>query len=137
MDDIALMREIARLQNQIDALRTIEVGGVWTAWTPTLTKLSGYDSAVYSLIGNIAHIEFVAIGKNISAGAGAVQISMPVSPVSTIAYSIPVYTGTAFGIGFSQFSGSNLYIYKDVSANNWAGGETGISIIFHISYRVS
>lgn len=132
-----LIRKIAELENRLEALQTIEVPGIWTAWIPTLTKLSGYDSAVYYVSGKLAHVEFVATGKTISAGAGAVQISMPVAPVSSVAYAIPIFTGTAFDNGFSQFAGSNLYIYKDPAANNWAGGETSVAILFHISYRIA
>ena len=40
MDDIALMREIARLQNQIDALRTIESGWNFVPLTTPLTSTS-------------------------------------------------------------------------------------------------
>jgi hypothetical protein len=64
MDEISLMREIGRLQEQINALRTIEIGGVWKDWTPTVTYTGGTTDptsltityARYSIIGKICHI---------------------------------------------------------------------------------
>ena len=59
MNEIALMREIAKLQGQIDALRTIQTGGIWTAYTPTLTGWSSEPTAGvyrYCVVGKLCTV---------------------------------------------------------------------------------
>ena len=74
MDDIALMREIARLQEQISALRTIETGGVWQNWTPTVTYAGGTTdptsvttACVYNVIGGMTTI---TVNLGVTRGSG-------------------------------------------------------------------
>ena len=57
-NEMALMREIAKLQEQINALRTIEIGGVWQDWTLSATGwAAGYTGFVrYSAVGKICHM---------------------------------------------------------------------------------
>ena len=82
MDDIALMREINRLEGKIDALRTIEVGGVWQDWTPTLSTVSGSitsytASGSYCLIGNGGMMTVKLVITNNGTGAGAIFATLP------------------------------------------------------------
>ena len=83
-NEIALMREIARLQNQIDSLRTIEVGGVWTAWTPVITAATGTLTTVsasghYSIIGKVVALRLsIAITTN-GTGGGAIISTLPIN----------------------------------------------------------
>ena len=82
MDNIALMREIAKLQLQIDALRTIEVGGVWTAYTPTITAYAGAFTTVsatgyYSKIAKVVPILITVTITTNGTASGIVFASLP------------------------------------------------------------
>ena len=84
MDDIALMREIGRLQEQINALRTIEVGGVWTAWTPTITAATGTLTTVsatgyYSKIAKVVAIQLVITITTNGTGGVAIISTLPIN----------------------------------------------------------
>lgn len=88
MDEIALMREIGRLQEQISALRTIEVGGVWQDWTPTWTAYTtnpaignGSLAGRYCTVGKLLNANiYVAFGSTTTAGSGAYSFTYPVAP---------------------------------------------------------
>ena len=138
MDDIALMREIARLQNQIDALRTIEVGGVWKNWTPTVTAAGSMtisnlvvDVARYTTIGDSLAFE-VAI-KFDTGGTASVEvyITYPFSVItssyrtfeametnSSLSAGV-VYAPTATHFGVRRSGGSNWTLAANlrISAN--------------------
>ena len=87
-NEIALMREIAKLQDQIDALRTIEVGGVWQSYTPVWTAATtnpsignGTLSGRYCLIGKtVLAAIYVLFGSTTSAGTGAYSFTYPINP---------------------------------------------------------
>ena len=110
MDDIALMREIARLQEQISALRTIETGGVWKDWTPTWTATTNPSIGDGTLFGN-----YCIIGK-------------------TVFFEILMHAGstTTFGVGNWKFAlpittGANnrsvgSFTINDATAVRYAGG---------------
>ena len=87
MDDIALMREIAKLQEQISALRTIETGGVWSNWTITWTAATtnpaignGVLVGRYCAVGKMCtcYINMVA-GSTTTFGSGAWEFSLPIT----------------------------------------------------------
>jgi hypothetical protein len=88
MDEIALMREIARLQEQINALRTIEIGGVWQNWTPTWTAATTNPSigngslyGRYCVIGKLITAKiFLQFGSTTTAGSGAYLFTYPITP---------------------------------------------------------
>jgi hypothetical protein len=84
-NEIALMREIAKLQEQIDALRTIEVGGVWQSWTPEAIGLTSPSYATqtgkYTVIGNLIIGHFRLLINSWTAQSGTVRIVPP--PVGT------------------------------------------------------
>ena len=130
-NEIALMREIARLQNQIDALRTIEVGGVWTAYTPTITAGAGAFTTVaatgfYSKLGNIAPIIIsIAITTNGTA-SGSVIATLPftVDKTTIVVGRENVGTGNELQ-GFCAGAGNTMNI---VTYNNLYPGGTGYVI---------
>ena len=90
MDEIALMREIGRLQEQISALRTIEVGGVWQDWTPVWTAATtnpsignGTLSGRYCLIGKLITAKiFLQLGTTSTPGSGAYSFTFPIAPLN-------------------------------------------------------
>ena len=89
-NEIALMREIAKLQDQIDALRTIEVGGVWQSYTPVWTASTtnpsignGTLSGRYCLIGKLITAKiFLQFGTTSTPGSGAYSFTFPIAPLN-------------------------------------------------------
>ena len=87
MDEIALMREIGKLQEQINALRTIETGGIWTAYTPTLSSIDGGTVPTfadvrggYCAIGNTLQVTYYfsnSSGGTAGSGANLLVASVP------------------------------------------------------------
>ena len=65
LDPIQLMKTINELEYKISALATIQTGGIWTDWTPTVTASGSMtiaslsvQSARYSVIGRICFINY-------------------------------------------------------------------------------
>ena len=122
-NDIALMREIARLQNQIDALRTIEVGGVWQDWTPNYTQYGTmtYTSitthtARYTKVGRMCFFKIDSAGTLGGTAIPQIAFSPPIvpSPVFTgsgFSFSLGVVVSSVFKVGFgnSNSIGSAFY----------------------------
>ena len=84
LDPIALMRKIGELESKIDALRTIQTGGIWTAYTPTVTSLAGSitsytASGIYSKVGNIVFVHVGVTITNNGTGSGAIVFTMPIT----------------------------------------------------------
>jgi hypothetical protein len=90
LDPIQLMRKIAELEDKINALRTIEIGGIWLDWTPTWTALTtnpvlGDGSLVgrYSVVGKICFVDITLImGSTTTYGSGGWRISLPFAPAT-------------------------------------------------------
>lgn len=128
MDDISLMREIGRLQEQINALRTIEIGGVWQSYTPIWTASTtnpsignGSISGRYTTIGNfvIATGRLVA-GSTTTFGTGYWMVSVPVPPtnVSTfVGQGRILDAGNVFMLASCNFSGVNLVFVINNNGN--------------------
>ena len=68
LDPIQLMQKIGELESKIDALRTIEIGGVWQNWTPTLTGWSSNPPGIYRycLIGKLCTVMILHSDAGIS-----------------------------------------------------------------------
>jgi len=89
-DTIGFMREIANLQEQINALRTIEVGGVWQDWTPTWTAPTtnptignGSLYGRYCVIGKLITAKiFLQFGTTSTPGSGAYSFTFPITPLN-------------------------------------------------------
>ena len=105
-DTIGFMREIANLQEQINALRTIEVGGVWRDWTPivlsTVGTITSYtiQMARYTRIGKVGvfHAQFTITDNG--TGSGAIQLTLPFTAIG-----IQTFVGRASTymlVGFTQ-----------------------------------
>lgn len=144
-NEIALMREITKLQEQINALRTIEVGGVWTAWTPAVTAPSGTPPTYSTATGLYTAINDLVIASVIlqnttggTAGSGAVilLISLPIanntSPVfQTLGYgsyynadipevgSLIARYNTSTTLYLHKGNGNNLVASEQANANRY------------------
>jgi hypothetical protein len=84
--------KLKKLENEIERLKTIERGGVWTNYTPTVTYAGGTTDptsitkvyAKYSRIGNVVH---VALRYTYVVGSGdrtTTLFTLPVSAKTTL-----------------------------------------------------
>ena len=110
MNEIALMREIAKLQGQIDSLRTIEVGGVWQDWTPATSNITvgnGTLTGRYCAIGKFCRVNISFTLGSTSSITGYQIYGLPFTSTNY------VWTSNAFalndGIGWYQ----GMCIYHD------------------------
>lgn len=85
MNDLDFAREIVKLQNEIRALRTIQIGGIWStytlAWTAATTNPAIGDGILegrYTLIGNTVHVNiYMYAGSTTTFGTGVWSFSLP------------------------------------------------------------
>ena len=85
LDPIQLMRKIAELEDKINAMRTIEVGGVWqdytVEWTASITNPDIGDGVLlgkYTLIGKACTLAINMIaGSTTTFGSGGWMFSLP------------------------------------------------------------
>jgi len=113
-------------------------------YTPTLTGaaiLAGYESAKFSVLGNICYMEFVAASRNLSGSAGEIRISLPITSTSYVAGGnfqpfAGAFTGAANVFPFARHQTTYLQIYKDITAANWAASETGVSVFIRFTYQI-
>ena len=128
MNEIALMREIAKLQGQIDSLRTIEVGGVWQDWTPTFPAgtmaLTGatISYAKYCVIGNAVLITTSFNGTLSGTAANSFLVAFP---FSVYIQETPIFMSshsTSWGNkGIVVANGINLQILSEDYSNQSLG----------------
>ena len=126
MDDIALMREINRLQEQISALRTIETGGVWQNWTPSYTQYGTmtYTSvtthtARYTKVGRLCFFKIDSAGTLGGTAIAQITFSPPVvpSPVFTgsgFSFSLGVVVNSVFKVGFGNANSTGSVFYASL-----------------------
>ena len=111
-NEIALMREIAKLQAQIDALRTIEIGGVWQSYTPVWTAATtnpvlGNGSLIgrKTLVGKLATaMVYLAPGSTTTFGSGQWIFSLPFTVTSNITRNIGSWIALDSGANWYQGS---------------------------------
>ena len=82
LDPIQLMRRIDELENKIDAMRTIEVGGVWQDWTPIQTGWTALPVGAY---------RYCQIGKQVTL---AISMSSGTSNATSAILSLPTTAAT-------------------------------------------
>ena len=87
LDPIQLMRKIAELEDKINAMRTIEVGGVWqdyaVAWTAATTNPdigNGLLIGKYCIIGKTSHVSIRLQARSTTTfGSGNYFLSIPIA----------------------------------------------------------
>ena len=82
LDPIQLMRKIAELESKIDALRTIEIGGMWKDWTlmilSTVGTITSYTATSrYTVIGETLFITGIISIINNGTGSGELYCGLP------------------------------------------------------------
>ena len=111
-NEMSLMREIAKLQDQISALRTIEIGGVWTDFTPTLSAsgsmtISDDTGKIgrYFTVGSVCYVAVRAVFTTGGTASTAIYINPPVTPHADI-----VSYNTAFQFSARAFDGGSANV---------------------------
>ena len=87
LDPIALMKTINELEYKISALATIQIGGIWTSYTPSITYSGGttdptsltISSSRYSVVGKICHLNIVATLVRGSGDRTQTQFTLPIN----------------------------------------------------------
>ena len=126
LDPIQLMRKIAELEDKINALRTIEIGGVWQNWTPTLTGWSADPAGAiyrYCLVGKLCTL-MIRQGKAGTSNATNAIITAPFASLAGGSYwsnscQFRNNSTTSATPGFAQIGNgsSNIIFYT-----TWVGG---------------
>ena len=108
-NEMALMREIAKLQEQINALRTIEIGGVWTDWTPTIVGWSATTTLAcqYTRIGKFVAVMYHIIGTS---DATTMYLGLPFS-----ADTFPSIGVLAYGVDNGAAMSNPAYVVTDTA----------------------
>ena len=147
LDPIQLMRKIAELENKIDALRTIEVGGVWQDWTPTPTASGSMTFTItdtifcqYATIGKLCFISTNIVGTTGGTASSSIRLSLPIAPVDYGS----TYVSISSGINDGGYVASESYIntqesriefFKATFGNFGIG--TGKMVIANGFYRIA
>ena len=111
-------QRILELEREIERLRTQESGGVWAAWTPTLTNLtigSGTLVSTYLRMGGLAHVRIVfTLGAGSAVGTGPI-FTLPVAATTRGIWQAQYNdTGTAYYIGRAEAIAGSLYLYRSL-----------------------
>ena len=133
LNPIQLMRKINELEDNINALKTIQTGGIWTAYTPTWTASTtnpdignGTIAGRYTVIGKVCHVlVYVLAGSTTTAGSGSYSFTYPINPKSLN------YVG---GTWLELETGANIYtgvIYG--YSSTFALGVNGASFVTNLS----
>ena len=143
---IEMMREIRRLQDQIDALRTIELGGVWYDWTPTIVGFSTDPTNTiyrYCVIGKLCHINI----RQLTAGTSNNTIFTISLPINAVTITNMVWSGTsrvadngviqsAPGLLEIVSGGTVINCYKDYNAAAWTSSGAKRVLNGFIEYEI-
>jgi len=133
LDPIALMRKIGELESKIKALKTIEIGGIWTNYTPTVTASGSMtitdlvvDTARYTLIGNSMGLEISISFTTGGTASNQVDITFPFSIITATYRSFYsgvkqpnfspgwVYAPGASSFGVRRYDGANYTLTTSV-----------------------
>ena len=136
-NEMALMREIAKLQEQINALRTIEIGGVWQDWTPTVIGWSSISlmNCQYSRIGNFVAVMYQIFGVS---DAATIYLDLPFTEDTTPnvgAFAYGLDNGTALSTPAYVVTDTvdRVRVYKTAAGASWtaSGGKRIVTQFFY------
>jgi len=140
LNPIQLMRKINELEDKINALKTIQTGGIWTAWTPSYSASGSmtYTSvttnfARYSLVGKICFIRLQATGTTGGTASTSIIFTAPFlnNASSGQNFFTTIVTDTTSTTGWSALlsSGSqNVSVLKYDSSNYGLGADRLIRV---------
>jgi hypothetical protein len=141
LDPIQLMRKIAELEDKINALRTIEVGGVWADWTPSYSAAGAMtytsvttDEARYCVVGNLLHYKIRANGTTGGTANPEIYFTSPLNRIDTVAYggaaaAFLYDNGDKAGIVTFFGNSQNTIRVSKYDGSNWGLGETKVFIV--------
>jgi len=108
LDPIQLMKTINELEYKINALATIQTGGIWTAYTPTPTGFSATTLAAgkYCVVGNLCTVHLRLDGTSDSTSFNAL---LPIA-AATMSYSVYITSALAIDNGTQVTTASTFQI---------------------------
>lgn len=129
MNEVDFMREIGNLQEQINALRNTEIGGIWIPYTPAVVGFSSLPPGlrtIYTVIGSTVILMCSNSGNGVS-NSTSFTISAPISADITQ----PEYTNslgwyvdngvTVRGQGYARIVAASPTIVQLASASGPTG----------------
>lgn len=136
-----LVRKIAELERQIEAMRTIEVPGGWKDYTPLVSSQTGSFTTVsssgkYSKVGDIVFVTIqISITTNGTAATGIIA-TIPVAADASVT-NRQLISAREFSIngfhGFGYITNPNNVVIRKYD-NSYLGGD-GFVIVASGFYR--
>ena len=146
LDPIQLMRKIAELEDKINALRTIEIGGVWKDWTPTLTGWSAEPSGAlyrYCLVGKLCTL-MIRQGTSGTSNATNAIITAPFASLAGGSYwsnscQFRNNSTTSATPGFAQIGNgsSNIIFYTTWVGGTWTASNEKAILNCVLTYEIA
>ena len=146
LDPIQLMKTISELEYKINALATIQTGGIWTAYTPTWTATSNPDigngtlTGKYTIIGKTCHLNiYLLAGSTTTYGTGEWIFSIPkTASGATESGTVKILdSGTGWFDLVCKFSNTTTIYIPPVTASypmTWAENDT---LWLNITYEIT
>ena len=107
----------------------------WYNWTPTLTRLSGYDLARFSIIGKTATIHFKTVNRTVT-GAGTVVVAFPFTAATNPFGRWNGYVSGSNG-GMVDLGTASMEIFKNEWYGTFAGTETDLTLHFRATVELA
>ena len=141
-NEARLVDEIGKLRKEVERLKRVESGGVWTTWTPTLTGFSSDPpNAIYRycLVGKMCSV-IVSQASAGTSNANTFTISAPFKARYQTSNSIARMQDTynySYGVGMVMIStGSQTFaLYTATGSTGWTAS-SGKSAMFTITYEI-
>jgi hypothetical protein len=131
-NEARLVDEIGKLRKEVERLKRVESGGVWTTWTPTVTGWAALPTGSYRYcqIGKLVTLQISMVAG--TSNANNAKLSLPVNSANT-GSSSHFWAGTngaAIDNGVSLNTATRWIIYSNTgeiifSINMLASGTTG------------
>jgi len=105
-------------------------------YAPTLTGLSGYSNALFSLSGKIMTLMFSANSINVTTTAPNFTLPTGLVPMFSLPMPLSIQVGGVWIVSaFSLYAPSS--IYKTAALGAWLGTETSVSIRLSVSCLIA
>lgn len=127
------------VQTQINSKLTTP--GAWSSWSPTVTSSGGtittsvVNAATYTQIGKTVFVAFDVTISNAGTGSGALQVSLPVTPLR-VNHGIAREINSTGSSGAAEFRNSTGLAYV-VRYDNATLIATGYRVIVNGCYEVA
>jgi len=147
-----LIDEIGKLKREVERLKRVESGGIWTDWTPTaVTGWSSVDTGVYryAKVGKLGYLTVLIDGTS---NADKAKITMPADllvggATPYLYYPMPAgynngvlfYAGHAFAqlrTNAAPTNANELWFWLDGSPTGWTAANRKVCRVSGIVYEL-